>query len=175
MTKIDDIYDAADDFGLVTSAEARALGCSNAELVQYARRGRLERVGWGVYRIPVWPYQEASPYAAAVKSVGEGAYLYGESVVALLKLAPTNPGRMWVATPRRVRKHLGEGFHVVRATDDAKKAFYEGIPCQPAADAIADAVGAIGRERAVQAAGEALRLGYVTERERTDLEERLGR
>ena len=64
---------------------------------------------------------------------------------------------------------------MVRATDDAKKAFYEGIPCQPAADAIADAVGAIGRERAVQAAGEALRLGYVTERERTDLEERLGR
>lgn len=175
MAKIDDIYGAADDFGLVTSAEARALGCSNAELVQYARRGRLERVGWGVYKIPVWPYQEASPYAAAVKNVGKGAYLYGESVVALLKLAPTNPGRIWVATPRRVRKDLGEGFHVVSAADGTKTALYEGIPCQRVADAIAAAVGAIGCERAARAADEALRLGYVTERERSDLDERLGR
>ncbi|WP_283170961.1 type IV toxin-antitoxin system AbiEi family antitoxin domain-containing protein [Curtanaerobium respiraculi] len=173
MTKIDDIYDATDDFGLITSAEARVLGCSNAELVQYARRGRLERVGWGVYRIPVWPYQEASPYAAAVKSVGPDAYLYGESVVALLKLAPTNPGRMWVATPRRVRKNLGKGFHVVSATGSAKKTFCEGVPCQRVADAIVDSAGAIGRKRAAEAADEALRFGYINSDERDELKKRI--
>lgn len=175
MTKIMDIYEAADGFGLVTSAEARALGCSNAELVQYARRGRLERVGRGVYRVSVWPYQEASPYAVAVKSVGAGAYLCGESVVALLKLAPTNPGRMWVATSRRVRKRLGEGFHVVVAPKDADVTFCDGIPCQRVVDAIADSVETLGPDRAEQAADEALRLGYITEQERAYLDERIMR
>ena len=76
MAKIDDIYGAADDYGLVTSAEARALGVSDAEVVQYAARGRLERVARGVYRVPVWPYQEEAPYALAVRAAGEGSYLY---------------------------------------------------------------------------------------------------
>jgi predicted transcriptional regulator of viral defense system len=58
MAKIDDIYSSADDYGLITSAEARQLGASDAEVVQYAARGRLERVARGVYRVPVWPYQE---------------------------------------------------------------------------------------------------------------------
>lgn len=88
MAKIDDIYAAADDYGLVTTAEARALGVSDAEVVQYAARGRLERVARGVYRVPVWPYQEEAPYALAVRAAGEGSYLYGESVVALLGLSP---------------------------------------------------------------------------------------
>ena len=94
MAIIDDIYGNVDDFGLITSAEARELGVSNKELVQQARRGKLVRVARGVYRMPVWPYQEAAPYAIAVRAAGEGAYLYGESVVALLGLAPTDPTRI---------------------------------------------------------------------------------
>ena len=175
MAKIDDIYAAADEFGLITSSEARSLGCSNAELVQYARRGRLERVGWGVYKIPVWPYQEGSPYAVAVKSVGADAYLYGESVIALLKLAPTNPGRMWVATPHRVRKDLGEGFRIVNVAGGADTAFYEGVLCQRVNDAIRSACGVLGAERALRAADQALRLGYITKEEQGCLEEELSR
>lgn len=173
MAKIRDIYEAADDFGLITSAEAKALGCTNAELVQYARRGRLERVGWGVYRIPYWPHLEAAPYAVAVKSVGTDAYLYGESVIALLGLAPTDPRRMWVATPHRVRRSLGEGFHVVHAPAVDGIAYYEGIRCQPAAAAILAAQAVLGHDRTVQAADEALRRGYVTSTERVRIEEGL--
>lgn len=99
MTKIDDIYDAVDDFGLITSAEARELGVSNTELVQLARRGKLQRVARGIYRMPVWPYQEAAPFAIAVKSAGSGAYLYGESVVALLGLAPPIRGACGLRPP----------------------------------------------------------------------------
>lgn len=39
MAKIDGIYDSVDDYGLITSAEARELGVGNQELVQMARRG----------------------------------------------------------------------------------------------------------------------------------------
>ena len=53
MAIIDDIYANVDDFGLVTSEEARGLGISNAEMVQQERRGKLVRVTRGVYRMPV--------------------------------------------------------------------------------------------------------------------------
>jgi predicted transcriptional regulator of viral defense system len=74
MTKFDDIYEvAADNHGLVTSSEARAIGVSNNELVQYARRGSLVRVGQGVYRLARHVPTEADPYALAIALVGEGA------------------------------------------------------------------------------------------------------
>ena len=169
MAKIDDIYDAVDDFGLITSAEAKGLGVSNAELVQMARRGKLQRVGWGVYRMPVWPYQEAAPYAIAVKSAGSDAYLCGESVVALLGLAPIDPGRMWIASPGRVRRRLGEGVRMTERRENARVELYEGVPSQYAADAVREAAGTMGRARALQAADEAMRLGYITRSEQQEL------
>jgi predicted transcriptional regulator of viral defense system len=129
MAKIDDIYEAADDYGLVTSTDARALGICDAEVVQYAARGRLERVARGVYRVPVWPYQELAPYAVAVRAAGECAYLFGESVVALLGLSPTDPRFIWVATARRTRRNLGDGVRLVWRRRPDRVTWYEGIPC----------------------------------------------
>ena len=47
MAKIDDIYEAVDDFGLITSAEAAELGMSGAEMVQQEKLGKLVRVARG--------------------------------------------------------------------------------------------------------------------------------
>lgn len=163
MKKIEYIYQAVDDFGLITSSEAKKLGVSNAELVQMARRGKLERVARGVYRMPIWPYQEAAPYAVAVKAAGEGAFLYGESVVALLDLAPTDPAKMWVAVPGRVRRNLGAGVRIVSVGAGAPVTWYEGIASQPVVDALACFAGRMGRERALEATREALRRGYINE------------
>lgn len=174
MAKIDDIYEAVDDFGLITSAEAAALGMSNVELVQQAHRGKLVRVARGVYRMPVWPTREQAPYAIAVKAAGEGSYLYGESVVALLGLAPTDPAKMWVAVPRRTRRSLGPGTRLVPGVG-AAPVLLEGVPCQPVADAIASSAASMGADRARQAAREALRQGYITQDEESDLVERLAR
>lgn len=80
MAKIDLIYEAVDDFGLITSAEAADLGMSRAEMVQQEKLGKLVRVARGVYRMPIWPSQPQAPYAIAVKAAGEDAFLYGESV-----------------------------------------------------------------------------------------------
>ncbi len=162
MSKIDDIYDAVDDYGLITSAEAAALGMSNAEMVQQAAAGKLVRVGRGVYRMPVWPFQKEAPYAIAVKSAGDGAFLYGESVVALLELAPTDPTKMWIAVPKRTRRNLGNGTRLVQ-TRDFTSVLLDGIPCQPIAEAIISAVSTMGWKRAVQAAKEALRQGLISE------------
>lgn len=170
MKKIDEIYDAVDDYGLITSAEAVELGVPNTELVQFADRGKLLRVARGVYRVPVWPYQEQSPYAIAVKAVGPGAYLYGESVVALLDLAPTDPRVIWVASPKRVRRNLGDGVRVVVRRAPQRTERYEGILCQAVAGAIAAATTTLGPKRAAQAADAASREGLITPDERRGIE-----
>ncbi|MEG2007155.1 MAG: hypothetical protein RR186_06850 [Raoultibacter sp.] len=173
MAKIDDIYNAVDDFGLITSAEARDLGVSNAELVQQARRGKLNRVGRGVYRMPIWPYQEASPYAIAVKTVGPNAYLYGESVIALLELVPTNPSRITIATPNRVRKDLKREVQIITLPAKDSTTYYEGVPSQFVYDALKSAANSIGSTRTLQAADAALKLGYITKQENEALREEL--
>lgn len=175
MAKIDEIYRAVDDFGLITSKEAAALGMSNAELVQQAHRGKLRRVGRGVYQMPIWPYQEALPYAIAVRSAGEGSLLYGESVIALLKLVPTDPSRMFVGVTSRTRRDLGDGIVLKKVPAHAEIAHYEGIPAQPVVSAIRSALPSIGHERGCMAAEEAERQGYMTKQEKESLCEELSK
>ena len=92
MTYYDDIYEqAVDNHYLFTTANAAAAGIPSVELAKLASRGRLESLGNGVYRLARYVPAESDPYAVAVARAGEGAYLYGESVIALLGLAPTNP------------------------------------------------------------------------------------
>lgn len=161
MGRIDTIYGNVDDFGLITSAEARKLGFSSSDLVQFARRGKLERVAQGVYKVPMWPYQEESVYAIAVKAAGEGAFLYGESVIALLGLGATDPRKMWLGVARRTRRCLGD--YVTLVIDErTAPTYYRGVPTQPLPDALVAACESMGTTRVMEAAAEARRLGCLT-------------
>ena len=174
MAKIDDIYDAVDDFGLITSAEAADLGMSRAEMVQQEKMGRLVRVARGVYRMPVWPSQPQAPYAIAVKAAGAGAFLCGESVVALLGLVQTNPARMRLASPRRCRRNLGPGV-TVEKMKGVEPVYLEGVACQPLPDAIVDAVTTMGSARALEAADEARARGCITKSDEERIREEISR
>ena len=92
MSYYDDIYEvAADDYGLVSSATAQKMGVPAIELVKLAKRGRLIHVGRGLYRLARYVPTPYDSYAEAVALVGPEAYLFGESVIAMHGLAPTNP------------------------------------------------------------------------------------
>lgn len=175
MTKYDDIiYEiAVDNYGLVTSAEAREAGVTNNELVQYARRGRIERVGQGVYRIARRIPEPNDAYALAVALVGPGAYLYGEAVLGMLELCPVNPAYIHVATPRRTRRALPDYLRVVHTPGAGAGAVYDGIPCQGVADAIR-ASSHVMPERLADAAGRAREEGYLTRAEHDAIMEELG-
>lgn len=174
MAKIDDIYKEVDDFGLISSSEAAELGMSRAEIVQQAKRGKLVRVARGVYRMPVWPFQPEAPYAIAVKSAGAGAFLYGESVVALLNLAPTDPTKMWLGSPRRCRRNLGPGV-TVRRVVNVTPVYLEGVACQPLPEAILAASLTMGVQWALGAAKEALTQGRILQYEFEQMEVELAR
>lgn len=122
--------------------------------------------------MPVWPFQKEAPYAIAVKAAGDGAFLYGESVIALLELAPTDPTKMRIGVKKRTRRNLGDNVRIVQE-ENIIPTWIEGIPCQPVADAIICASTTMGQERAIEAAREALRLGYLSKTELVAIEGKL--
>jgi predicted transcriptional regulator of viral defense system len=162
MTAYDRIYDAAaENYGLITSGAAESLGVSNMALVMLAKRGRLVRVGRGVYRLEQHPATEYDAYAALVAKAGKGAFLWGPSVLALDHLCPTDPRTLYVAVPGRVRRSLGPGVVVKTGVDDVKPVLTHGIAAQSIADAIRASKGIIMDERLRDAAERARDAGLM--------------
>lgn len=170
MTFYDEIYEvAADNYGLISSAQAKELGVSDKELSRLAKDGRLERVGHGIYRIFHHMPEPNDPYALAVMRVGQEAYLYGESVIAMHGLAPTNPAHIFIATPKRVRKKLPKHLHVVRRNNQGDVSSYEGVPSQTIPAATKSCKGTMMPERLIEAARNARAKGLITPDEETEL------
>lgn len=173
MTHFDDIYEiAADNYGLVTSAEARKLGIAKSELSRWVDAGKLQRRGHGVYKLSRYVPTAYDRYAEAVTLVGDGSFLVGEAVLAMHGLALVNPRQITVGTPRRVRKRLPEWIQAVTATNKTTTC-YEGIPSQSVTEAIADCKGRVMPERLRVAADDARDAGLITKSEHDQLKREL--
>ena len=170
MSLYDDIYEvAADNYGLITSAEVAELGGRTKDLARFVGDGRLSKVGRGVYRISHHVPTRYDAYAESVALVGPDAYLFGESVLALCELMPTNSYRMFVATPRRVRKSLPESIVVTQRAGQGDVGYVEGIPSQSIPGAIRTCRGTVMEDRLADAARRARELGYIGAAEEADL------
>ena len=173
MSKYEEIYEvAADNYGLVTRGEAARMGVSDKELSRLAADGRLIRIGHGVYRIKHHVPGNLDPYAESVALAGPGASLYGEPVLAMFALCPTNPAKMFIGTPRRIRRKLPRGMKVIQRKGVADVTEYEGIPSQAVGAAIRSCMGKIMPDRLQEAVREARRQGLLgkDEAERLDRE-----
>ena len=148
MTAYEKIYEvAAANYGFITTKEAASLGIPKSEMSALAKRGRLVRHGYGVYRLAThFQPSEYDGYAEAVLLVGEGAAVWGESVLAMHDLALVNPPVVEVATTRRVRRSLPKWIKVSRRCPGEIE-FFQGIPCPRLAEAIRHCRGAVIAER----------------------------
>ena len=165
MSYYDDIYETAvDNYYLITTREAERIGVPRIELAKLAKRGKLEHVSHGLYRLARYVPHQNDPYAVSVAMVGEEAYLYGESVIAMLGLAPTNPARIYVATPKRYRGKGADGLVVVVRPDTGDTTVYEGVPSQDAGAAIVSCLGKMMPVRLRDAAEKARAEGYLTQK-----------
>lgn len=174
MSLYDDIYEvAADNYGLITSAEVTELGGRTKDLARLVDGGRLFKVGRGVYRIAHHVPTRYDAYAESVALVGADAYLFGESVLALYELMPTNSYRMFVGTSRRVRKALPENIVVTQSSGQSDVGYFEGIPSQTLPAAIRACKGSVMEDRLVEAVRRARELGYIGAAEEADLLEEL--
>lgn len=153
---------AYDNYGYVTTKDAADAGVPAIELPKLAARGGLTNVAYGLYRVPDVPLTRFDQFAEALLRVGEGAYLHGESVLALFGLADVNPRRIKVAVPRRARAKLPAFIELTQVPDDARTIFYEGLASQPVAEAILECRGRIETERLMDAARKARQEGLLT-------------
>ena len=170
MKAFDEIFAIAEgNFGLVTYSEAKGCGVAIRELNRWVKSGRLEKVSRGVYRVAKFPASEYDSFAAATESIGPDAYLYGESVIGMLRLVPTNPTWVYVASPKRVRRTVGESLKIVRGEAGYAYTNYEGVRSQHLADAIRASRGTIRPDRRIRAAQEGERQGYLTKAEASKL------
>jgi predicted transcriptional regulator of viral defense system len=166
---------ALDQYGYITTRDAKALGIPPGELRKLHHRGGLEHIGHGLYRFDDIPRTDRDQFMEAVLRVGEDAYLIGDAVLALHGLALANPRRIRVATPRRERGRLPDYLEVVRARDiqPKERTTYDGIPATTVARALLDCRGTIMAERLIAAAQEAARTGLLGRGEKRHVLEEL--
>ena len=153
---------ALDHYGYVATGEAAEAGVPPAELPKLAARGGLTNVAYGLYRVPDVPPTRYDQFAEALLRVGEGAYIHGESVLALFGLADVNPRQINVAVRRRARSKLPAFIKLTQVADDAPTTLYEGLASQTVADALLECRGRIELERLLPAAKQARVEGLLT-------------
>lgn len=174
MTYYDDIFDeASDNFGLITTARAKEMGIPKEELSKLTARGKLNRIGHGVYRVRHHIPTALDVYADAVALVGPGSYIIDESVLAMNGLASVNPSTIVVGTPKRVRKRLPDYIETIQRPVGDHVVTYAGVPSMTVADAILRCRGRVMPDRLREALRDASDDGLVSRKESILLEEEL--
>ena len=165
---------AADQFGYVSTSQMTARGVSRNALRMMATRGALERVSWGVYRVPTFPasplaeYMEASLWPAGVPGI-----VSHESALAIRDLSDVSPAKVHLTLPRafRVRRAIPAHLMIHRADLPANDVTrVEGIPATTVRRAIEDCHRThLGPALLRQAIEDGQREGYLTPDEVHDL------
>ena len=153
---------ALDQYGYVTVRDAERLGVPAVELRKISHRGGVTHIAYGLYRFEDIPLTGREEYMEAVLRVGVGAYLTHDAVLALHDLGLVNPRRIKVGTSKRVRQYLPDHIEVVRRDlAPSELTTYEGIATTTVAKALVDCRGIVMRERLIEAAHNAARMGLL--------------
>lgn len=161
--------------GIITFTQAIRMGVFPAEIYRWRKIGRLIKVGRGVFRLAAYPFQGfVSDMAVVLAQVGEGAYLYGESAIALYGLCPTRSYVAFVAVPGRFRKkQIPSGLTIVKAKPGYCPTYHDGLACQNPRDAIRSCIGTLEKDRLFEAVDEAERQGILLSEEARALREEI--
>lgn len=99
------LYNIAEDqMGYVTTAQAGTAGVSTEAMVMMERRGALERVSRGVYRLIDFPAQPLAQYMqATLWPHGRRGVLSHETALSLHSLSDVVPARVHITVPAEFR------------------------------------------------------------------------
>jgi very-short-patch-repair endonuclease len=164
---VDDVLAAlaARQYGVVSSAQLRALGLGTRAVHHRAATGRLHRVHRGVYAVGHASLSLDARRMAAVLACGPVALLSHRSAAAAWGLRATSHARWDIATPRRGRRSLpGIELHEARGLAREDATTLRGIPITSVPRTLVDLAAVLppgALERAVHEA-EVLRLLDVT-------------
>lgn len=106
---------AAEQYGFVTTSQAEAAGVTRHSLSMLAKRGRIERVVHGVYRVPQFAPTGLERFALALLWTGcPEAVLSHETALDAYGVCDVNPTEIHVTTNRRIRRSGGDGYALHR-------------------------------------------------------------
>jgi len=152
MTVRNELWDVAvDQYGYVTTANARDMGIATVELGKLANRGKLMNVSHGVYRFPEWPVSDRDHLMEAVLWTKDPlAVLSHDTALDVLDLCEINPTKLHLTVPKR-----RWGFHrttipstyVIHCENltDQQRGWWEQIPCVTAPTAIRQGIATLIR------------------------------
>ena len=160
-----------DQYGYVTTADAAALGIPDTTLYRLYTSGGLTQVARGLYRFAAVPAAANDEFMEAVLRVGPGAYLTGQSVLAMHSLGLVNPRFVYVGTSRRSRRQLPPTVKVDwRKLSDDDLTVYEGVPSASVRRALIDCSDIIMSDRFATALIKAHDEGLLTSHEVDDIQ-----
>lgn len=165
---------AYDNFGYFTTHDAMAAGVPSKELPKLRARGGIENIGYGLYRVTDIPISEEDQFMEATLLAGKGAYLVGESVLALLGFGAVNPRQIRVGTSRRVRRSLPAYISIVQRSNNARVISYRGVSSQQLGDAIVECRGRVPISRLKEASNRAKAEGFLSLAEWNQVNNELG-
>lgn len=161
---------AVEQYGYISTNDARDLEVRTVELRKLAARGQLEHVAHGVYRFPQIPVTERDSYMLATLWTGcRNAVLSHETALAVYELCDVNPDRIHLAVPisSRIRRQGSALYEVHRERlSEADTAWWEGIKIVSPKAAIGQGI-AIGTPAYLlrQALNGARAAGRITDKE----------
>ena len=179
VTNIDKLRGIAlDQYGYVTASQAAEAGVTKAALGMLNKRGRVERVSYGVYRIPQVPSTERDRFMLAILWTGAGeAALSHETALDVYGICDINPGKVHVtvAKGRRISRQGGAGYELHREDlAPADLTWWEGIPAVTPCKAIDQCIGyGTPTHLIFQAIDNALMRGFILKGEAEDLRAKL--
>lgn len=157
---------ALDQYGLVTTEDARTHDIPVLRLVNMARRGTLEHRSHGLYRLSAFPASPLDPYMeATLWPVGIRGVLSHETALDLHGLSDVNPSKIHITIPpgHRPRRAIPAAYvihHADLASDEVT--LHEGIPIVTPERAIRDSFESnLGPALIRQAVDDAERRGLI--------------
>jgi predicted transcriptional regulator of viral defense system len=136
---------ATDQYGYVSTDDARKLGISPRRLKLLAERDTLWRVARGLYRFPaeVVPVTALDQYMEATLWPGGRGVISHDTALAIYELSDVNPSKVHITVPRGYRTRRKEipavfVFHPADLAED-EMTLFEGIPIVTPLRAIRDA------------------------------------
>lgn len=171
---------AADQYGFVTTENARDSGVNPHRLLEMARRGQIERCGTGVYRVPLVPSTALDSYMLATLWPRKAlAVISHDSALDLYGMSDVNPVKIHITVPRahRPRRRIPQQYEIHREDlTPAEITSHEGIPIVTPSKAILQAHAAhLDLELLHQALGDGQRQGLLTRRDAKELRAALKR
>ncbi len=167
---------AADQYGYVTTEDAAAVGVAADRLRKMAARHTLDRIAYGLYRVPAVAAAGLDQYMEATLWPRGGGVLSHDTALDLHELCDVNPAKIHVTVRRdlRITRAIPAVYRLYyRDLDQREVTRHEGIPIVTPARAIADGIEThLGAHLIKQAIETARRRGAITKDQEAELKRR---